>query len=144
MKKEFRLDILNEVFTRKEHPLENNESGQHCLPEVFTAFNGKVMVVSYSGQIGLSVIDDFKPSLFATLTGGAQQIIVDFEDVTDVSRSALGAIVDFASTVLGRGKKMYLLMPPQSLEKSLKELQLTSFFKVLHKEEGLVTILPDE
>ncbi len=145
MKKTFAINILNELFLQQTdvHTAECG-SGRSCVPDVFSAFNGKVVLVSYCGALGLACLDEFKPSLFATLTGGAQQIIVNLEHTTQLSRSTLGALVDFASTVLGRGKDMYLFKPPASLEQSLVELQLTSFFKILRNEEALVNILPDD
>lgn len=142
MPNKFTLDILNELFTKVESDQENDSSD--CLPDVYTAFGGHVILVRYSGAIGLSCLERFKPSLFATLTGDAQQIIVGLGLVSEISRSTLGALVDFASTVLGRGKKMYLLSPPENLIKTLKELQLTIFFEILHGEEDLISMLPDD
>lgn len=142
MPNKFTLNILNELFI--EVTPATGSTPADCQTDVYKAFGGQVLIVRYSGAIGLSCMDTFKPSLFATLTGDAKQIVVGLGRVSEISRSTLGALIDFAATVLGRGKKMYLLSPPESLEKTLKELQLTIFFEILHGEEDLIRILPDD
>ena len=137
----FKHAVLGELFSiTRRAPAEDNTA----TPDVYSAFGGRVVFTNYFGNISLAGMDNFKPALFDTLTGDAQQIIIGLGQVSDFSRSALGALVDFASAVLGRGKKLYLLSPPEGLRQSLKELQLTMFFEVLQDEDDLLRILPDE
>lgn len=137
----FKYDILDELFTvTGPDPAEENTS----LPSVYSAFGGRIVLANCSGSISLASIDDFKPALFEVLTGDAQQIVLGLENVTELSRSALGALVDFASAVLGRSKKLYLLSPPENLMQTLRELKLTMFFEVLRDQSDFMCILPDE
>lgn len=138
----FKNSILNELFSLA-NPVGDALAVQGG-PDVYTAFGGRTVLLGYSGNIGLSSMGAFKPTVFATLTGDSQQIILGLENVTQISRSALGALVDFAAAVLGRGKNLYLLAPPQSLIETLKELQLTFFFEVLKDQDALLCVLPDE
>lgn len=141
----FKYDILDELFTMTAQAPATNSVGQpQCLPDVYKAFGGRILLINYYGTIGLSCLEKFKPSLFATLTGDAQKIIVGLESVGEFSRSSLGALVDFASAVLGRGKRLYLLEPSAAIVQSLKELQLTMFFGILQDEEALIRMLPEE
>lgn len=142
---QFKYKILDELFTMTARVPGLESTGQpQCLPDVYKAFGGKILLINYSGAIGLSCLEQFKPSLFVTLTGDAQKIIVALENTGEFSRSSLGALVDFASAVLGRGKRLYLLQPPATLGKNLKELQLTMFFRILHSQDDLISMLPDE
>lgn len=136
----FKYDILNELFTLN-GDIPDEGSG---LPSVYSAFEGRVVLANCSGHISLASIGRFKPTLFEALTGDAQQIIIGLENVPDISRSALGALVDFAAAVIGRGKKLYLLSPPEGLIQTLKDLQLTMFFKVLQNQGDFLCVLPDE
>lgn len=137
----FKHEVLGELFSVTRQAPEDNHA---AIPDVYSAFGGRVVFTNYHGSISLSGMDNFKPALFETLTGNSQQIIIGLEQVSDFSRSALGALVDFASAVLGRGKKLYLLSPPEGLMQSLKELQLTMFFEILQDQDDLLCILPDE
>lgn len=140
----FKHDILDEIFTVTSVAPEQENPATVGLPSVYSAFGGRVVLANCSGAISLSVTDNFKSALFEVLTGDARQIVIGLESVTEVSRSALGALVDFASAVLGRGKRLYLLSPPEGLRRTLKELQLTMFFEILPDQDDLLCVLPDE
>lgn len=138
----FKNDILNALFTATSTA--DDASAAKGMPDVYSAFGGRVMLLGYSGNISLFSMAMFKPSAFATLTGNSQQVVVCLENVSEFSRSALGALVDFAAAVLGRGKNLYLLAPPPGLVNTLKELQLTMFFDILEDQDELMCVLPDE
>jgi anti-anti-sigma regulatory factor len=138
----FDSEILNDLF--QQIPQASIPGGGEPPPLIFSAFNGQVIMVQYYGVLSLARLHSFKPILFSTLTGGSRQIIVDLKQVTAVSRSTLGTLVDFAAAVLGRNKKMHLFSPPGILLDSLAELQLRSFFDILSDEEELINILPND
>jgi anti-anti-sigma regulatory factor len=138
----FNSEILNDLFQQISPASAPPETERP--PLVFSAFNGQVVLVQYSGILSLARLHSFKPMLFSTLTGGSRQIIVDLRQVTEVSRSTLGAMVDFAAAILGRNKKMHLFSPPAALLDDLTQLQLRSFFDILNTEEELIDILPND
>lgn len=141
----FKYDILGELFNLVARaPEPEAVNAQQGMPDVYNAFGGRVVLVNYSGNIGLAVLDKFHNSLFEALSGEMQKTVICLEHITNLSRSALGAMVDFASAVLGRGKKLYLLSPPQELLQVLHDLQLTMLFEILHDQSELLCIMPDE
>jgi anti-anti-sigma regulatory factor len=141
MKNAFSSAVLAGLFTpvKLETP-----GGLEDLPTVESAFGGRVISAHYSGLLSQARLDHFKPLLFGILTGNVQQIIIDLEETRGVSQSTLGVLVDFAAAVLGRGKKMYLFSPPADLSGILDGRGLGIFFEILHTEEDVINILPDE
>lgn len=142
----FKNDILNEIFSIKLPSADKIASSAvpETLPSVYTAFDGRVVLMKYSGSLSLANMGAFKTVLFDTLAGEVEQVIIGLENVPEISRSALGVLVDYAAAVLGRGKHLYLLSPPASLLETLDELQLNMFFEVLSTHNDMLCILPDE
>ncbi|MCL1890044.1 MAG: STAS domain-containing protein [Desulfovibrionaceae bacterium] len=139
MKNAFKSEILAGLFKT----VEAKTAHGHEPMTVQNAFRGKVVAVHYAGVLSQTAMSHFKPMLFEIVTGKAQQIIIDMEDVHGVSQSTLGVLVDFAAGVLGRGKKIYLYTPPADLLKIMDAMELREFFDILHTEEDIINILPE-
>lgn len=138
----FNSELLNCLFTQeKSAPATAGDDSPHNF---YSAFDGVVLLVRFSGVLSQAILQSFKPVLFASLTGNVEHIVMDMEKVTALSRSTLGVLVDFASSVLGRGKKMYLLAPAPFLLECLDALRLRGFFEILAEEEDLICILPED
>jgi anti-anti-sigma regulatory factor len=141
MQHAFSSEILNHLFKQVELGL---PPGDEDPPTARSAFGGRVIAVHYSGLLSQARLNNFKPMIFSILTGNAQQIVIVLKEVRGVSQSTLGVLVSFAAAVLGRGKKMYLLSPPADILKIVEDLHLGIFFEILHNEDDLIGILPDE
>jgi len=140
MKNAFKSEILAGLFKTVEAKTAHQG---HEPMTVQSAFRGKVVAVHYTGVLSQTAISYFKPTLFEIVTGKAQQIIIDMEDVRGVSQSTLGVLVDFAASVLGRSKKIYLYAPPADLLKIMDAMELREFFDILRTEEDIINILPE-
>lgn len=145
MKIEESESLLKEIFTRVPDESEGDpERRETCLPNIYKAFNGKVIILEYFGSIGLPCIDRFYKSLHSALTGESEQVVLSMSNVVKLSRSAIGVVVDFAAGVLGRGKELYIFQPHPEVRQKMDGMLLNGFFKTLHTEEELISILPVE
>lgn len=137
--------LLKEIFTViVEGSTSDCDGADSCRATIYAAYNSKIMLAKFCGSIGLPCIDRFTQSLEQTLTGNVESIIVDFEDVQKLSRSAIGELINFAAAVIGRGKNLYLYGASDTLRQRLMDLNITEFFIFLNDADKLVQILPIE
>ena len=135
---------LSELLTLKTSPTLANDGYTFATPAVHTAFGGRVLVAFFRGTISVSSANCFSPALKEMLTGEAEQVILSFKNVTKLSRTAVGLLVDFAAGVLGRKRELYLYEPSPLILQRLEKLNVDSFFRVLHSEDDLFNILPND
>lgn len=135
---------LNELLTLKTPPTLTSDGSTYATPAVYTAFGGRVLVAFFRGTISVANADCFSPALKQMLTGEARQVVLSFKEVTKLSRTAVGLLVDFAAGVLGRGLDLYLYEPSPVIMQRLGKLNVDNFFLVLGSEDELFNILPIE
>lgn len=135
---------LDELLTLRTPPSFAGDGSAFATPAVYTAFGGRVLVAFFRGTVSVAAADRFSPALKQMLTGEARQVILSFKEVTKLSHTAVGLLVDFAAGVLGRGRELYLYEPSPVIMQRLAKLNVDGFFRVLHSEDELFNILPIE
>ena len=120
------------------------ECGGAGSPTTYQAFGGKVVFAVFNGVISVANADNLSPSLHAILNKDVEQVILSLKNVTKLSHTAVGILVDFASGVIGRGKSLYLYEPAPYIEQRLVNLNVARFFRILRDENELFCILPIE
>ncbi|MDR0339825.1 MAG: STAS domain-containing protein [Desulfovibrio sp.] len=91
----------------------------------------------FGGRIGLPSATEFKAVLQRLGGDETDKIMLDFCDCT-LTRSALGVLVEYAASVHGRNKHLYLYRPSGQVRANLKELELSGFFSVLNDEHDVI------
>jgi anti-anti-sigma regulatory factor len=129
-----------ELFTMLSTPVEQHLHSS--APIIYEGFAKKVIIAQFNGVISVAHADIFSPTLQNTLLSEAEHVILSLKDVTKTSHTAVGILVDFAAAVLGRGKALYLYQPSVVVEQRLVELNVARFFKILHTDDDLISILP--
>ena len=133
---------LSELFTQHMTPAAENGACSLAAPIVYSGFDGKVVMAIFRGAISLSTDTRFLQTLEKLLTGDVTQVILSMNNVTKLSRTAVGLLVDFAAGVLGRGKELYLYKPAPVIDQRLADMNVAIFFKILREEDELFDILP--
>ncbi|MDR2892309.1 MAG: STAS domain-containing protein [Deltaproteobacteria bacterium] len=138
---------LEEIFTPAPKP-EGDVTPERATapgrPLIYETNGRKVVMGVFHGTISVANADNFSPALQEMITGNVEIIILALENVTKLSHSAVGILVDFAAGVLGRSKQLYLYKPTQHIEQRLQDLNVAGFFKILHSEDELICVLPTE
>lgn len=133
---------VDELLTLKTPPTLASDGSTYATPAVYTAFGGRVLMAFFRGTISVANADRFSPALKQMLTGEARQVVLSLKEVTKLSHTAVGLLVDFAAGVLGRGRELYLYEPSPVIMQRLSKLNVDSFFRVLGSEDELFNILP--
>lgn len=108
-----------------------------CCPIVAQTKENSTIIGRFSGDVGLPQLAEFKQALHSLIKSGLQKIIVDFEQI-NLTRAALGTLVNFAASVHGNNKKLYLYRPSAQVRGVLDELELTVFFAILESEDDIL------
>jgi anti-anti-sigma factor len=108
-----------------------------CCPVVAQTKENSTIVGRFSGDIGLPQLAEFKQAMHSLIVGGLEKIVVDFASV-NLTRTAVGALVNFAASVQGNNKKLYLYRPSRQVRDLLAELELTGFFAILENEDDIL------
>lgn len=111
-----------------------------CRPFKGTSAERDTVVSFFKGEIGIAELEEFKGALNELVTDRLHKLIIDLSHIS-LSRTALGALVNFAASIYGRNKKLYLYNPSPQLRTSLAELGLASLFNVLETEEDILIAL---
>lgn len=108
-----------------------------CRPFTGITAERDTVLSSFKGEIGVEGIDEFKNALNDLVTDRLHKLIIDLSAIS-LSRTALGTLVNFAASIYGRNKKLYLYAPSPQVRSSLAELELTSLFSVLETQEEIL------
>ncbi len=112
-----------------------------CRPLTARGQEGHTMFGVFTGQIGLSGVPEFTAALRDLASSEHRsKIILDFSRLS-LTRSATGALVDFAAAMHGRNKRLYLYKTSSQIRGVLKELKLSSFFSFLETEDDIIAAL---
>lgn len=140
--KDFRNSILLGDFARAFatdiSSVENTEFT--CCPIVAQTKENSTIVGRFSGDVGLPQLAEFKQALHSLVKSNLEKIIADFERV-NLTRTAVGALVNFAASVHGNNKKLYLYRPSKQVRELFDELELTGFFAILENEDDILSRL---
>ena len=132
--------FLGEFFRALHADIEHADFGSPYACRPVAASTGGTALGRYKGRISLSDLAEFQSSLDAMVTENMRKVILDLDRVI-LSRSAIGGLVEFAATMHGRNKRLYLYRPSEQIRSSLAELGLTNFFSYIENEDGILTTL---
>lgn len=108
-----------------------------CRPFTGITAERDTVVSSFKGEIGVEGLEDFKNALNDLVTDRLHKLIIDLRAIS-LSRTAVGTLVNFAASIYGRNKKLYLYSPSPQVRASLAELNLTTMFNVLETQEDIL------
>ena len=111
-----------------------------CRPLAASTSGRSTVIGRFKGDIGLPNRQEFKDALDDLIADNPLKLMLDLSEPS-LTRSAVGILVDFAATGLGRNKRMYLYRPSEQVRALLKELKLTDFFSYLETEEDVIASL---
>ena len=111
-----------------------------CRPLAASTSGHATVIGRFSGDIGLPARQEFQDALDDLVKDNPLKLILDFSEA-QLTRSAVGILLDFAATALGRNKRMYLYRPSAQVRALLKELKLTEYFSYLETEDDVIASL---
>lgn len=111
-----------------------------CRPLKGATAEQDTVLGRFRGKIGLAGCQEFQVALNELVTDRRVKIILDFADVS-LSRTAIGVLVNFAASMYGRNKRLYLYRASEQVMSSLSCLGLKDFFSFLETEEDILITL---
>lgn len=97
-----------------------------------------ILFFSYSGELTLEVCNDLKQQLEPLFNEDDFSIFAaDLAETTFLDSSGIGFLVALNNRMKQSGKSMALVSPSQPVVKTLKLVQLLSYFKVLNDRAAL-------
>lgn len=106
--------------------------------------DGEAVISAISGFFDIPQLPDLTASLDALLTARVKLIVLDLARVRFFSHNAAGVLVNFASSVEGRGKRLVLYRPSLTVQQTLGALALLHLFEIQQTEEELLLDLPEQ
>ena len=100
------IDIISEFFTQQTPPAQQRIWHDPNMPIVYSGFGSQVIMAVFSGTLSMANAGRLGPVLEKLLTGNSGQIILSLVGVTKLSHTAVGILVNFAASALGRGKEL--------------------------------------
>ncbi len=131
------VDVLNMETPLREH------IADACVARFGATAKQEAVLSRYFGDLGLAHVAEFSASLDSLLTGPVQMIVLDFSALHSFCRNAAAALVNFAATIHGMGKRLILFRPAQPVRKTLHALTLSHIFTIYDDEDELLLALPD-
>jgi len=131
--------IIDELFT----PQRRDPSVPLPFPfrtHVAHSAERHTVFAAFSGGIGIVDAAAFKASLHDLVTAETAKVMLDFSAAT-LSRSTLGALIDFAAAMHGNNKRLYLYHPSTQVRHEMKKVGLSAFFSFLESEDDLIASL---
>lgn len=103
----------------------------------------EAVISIFAGDFDLDALPEFGATLDTLLTQTVQLAVVDLSRVKLFSANAAAVLVNFLAGVEGRGKRLVLYRPSESVRDMLTSLGLPHLFETQETEEELLLDLPD-
>ncbi|MFP5319830.1 MAG: STAS domain-containing protein [Acidimicrobiia bacterium] len=82
--------------------------------------DGAMDVLHVSGEVDVSTAPIVKAHMDQLIDKGAMSVVIDLSDLTFIDTSGLSVLARAASRMHGRGRRMVLRSPSQSVRRSLE------------------------
>jgi len=111
-----------------------------CRPLVARSAEKHTAFAIFSGQIGLSAVPEFTAAMHDLSAENLVEAVLDFSRLS-LTNSAVGALIEFAAAMHGRGRRLYLYQTSAQIRGALTTLQLTPYFRFLETEDDVIATL---
>ena len=99
---------------------------------------GDVEVLFISGEIDLYNAPEIKKIMHMLIGEGKLKVAVDFNEVTYIDSSGIGAMISSMSNLKKNGGALVIMNLHHSVRKVFELTKLTSFFKIFDSEEEAI------
>ncbi len=104
--------------------------------------DGEAVFVSLSGELTLEVTDLIKGELEVLMQEEWKILVFELSQITFMDSSGIGFLVSVNNQVKQAGRQFYLYKVSSQTLKTLKLVNLYSFFNILGTEEDLLAVIP--
>lgn len=103
----------------------------------------EAVISIFAGDFDLDALPEFAETLENMITQVVQLVVVDLSRVKLFCPNAVAVLVNFLADVEGRGKRLVLYRPSETVREQLTSLGLMPLFEIQSTEDELLLSLPD-
>ncbi len=111
-----------------------------CCPVIAYTSGKNTVLARFTGQIGLTNIQEFQQVFNSIMGSNASKIIADMQHA-QLTKAAVGALISFAAACFGLQKRLYIFNPSEQISKTLVDNALADYFTYLHTFEDIIATL---